>query len=305
MSPDTSLCQLPRVDRQDDLVTLRRKPFRLFTPKKLVLFSIVPVTAAIGIALFPLTATSQSQTTPARPRVPVVTATAAGGNVPHVTEFVGIVQSLQNTLIRPQTDGVLTRLAFNEGDRVSKGQLLATIDDRPYRAALASVRAQLARDTAQLKSAEADLNRSRALRQQNTVSQQTVDQQTAVVDQLRATMAIDQANIEMAEVNLSYTQIHSPLTGRVGLRQLDAGNIVRSSDTGGLVSVVQVSPISVVFSVPQQIVEELRAHSKTGAGAEIEAIDRENQTVVARGKIAAFDNQIESGTGTARSPCRI
>ncbi|MBB3237017.1 efflux RND transporter periplasmic adaptor subunit [Phyllobacterium endophyticum] len=291
----------PKANLLNGSPRLSYKPSRFFTPKKLALLSTVAIAATIGLSLFASSSTSQSPIAPPRkPVVPVVTARASAGSVPHLTGFVGIVQSLQSSLIRPQIDGALTQLVFNEGDLVAKGQLLATIDDRPYRAALESAQAQLARDRAQLKSAESDLGRAKALRQQNTVSQQTVDQQTAVVDQLRATTAIDQANIDMAEVNLSYTRIHSPLNGRVGLRQVDAGNTVRSSDANGLVSVVQVSPISVVFSVPQQILAELRAHSRTGAGADIEAIDREKQTVMARGKIVAFDNQIDSMTGTAR-----
>ncbi len=257
----------------------------------------IVVTAGAGAAY---NASSQTQTVAAAPPpTPVKVARAAVLDVPHVIEVVGTVDSLSDMLIRSQVEGVLTAVNFEEGDLVRAGALLATIDDRPYRAALAAAKAQLARDRALLAAAERELARAQALQRQNVSSVQTVDQRSAEVEQLRATVALNEANVESAEVNLSFTKIYSPTTGRAGLREVDPGNLVRPADAHGIASIVQMDPISVVFTIPQQILAQLKEHARLTGGGDVAIIDRESGTRI-KGKLAAFDNRIGDGTGTAR-----
>jgi RND family efflux transporter MFP subunit len=252
-------------------------------------------------ASFSLNASSQTPTTMSSPQpVPVLVVKAIQRDVPHSVTVTGTVLSQKDTVIRAQVDGILQELLFKEGDLVREGDLIATIDDRRYQAALDAARAQLQRDQATLSSANRDLSRAKMLLGQNVTSQQLVDQQMAQVEQLDATVAYDKANVEAAEINLSFTKIYSPTTGRVGLRQVDAGNYVRQADTSGIVSVVQMDPISVVFNVPQQIIAELRQHTRSVDGAAIAVIDRTSGEDIAEGSITAFDNRVGETSGTTR-----
>lgn len=234
------------------------------------------------------------------PPVPVQVVRAQTQDVPHVFEAVGTVEPLQSVVVRTQVDGILTRVAFGEGDMVRAGQLLATIDDRAPRAALEAAEAQHARDEAQLRLAELNLERYRTLLDRNAIARQAVDTQTAEVDQLRATVRLDRANVEAARVNLSYTRILSPVTGRAGIRRVDAGNLVRTADADGLVSISQVNPISVIFTAPQQVLGRIRTTAARPDGAVVEAVDREAGVMLGRGRITAFDNGIDAGSGTSR-----
>ncbi len=271
------------------------KPKRLRWP--LFFGAMVAAAAAGGVAY---NASSQAQTAAAPPPpTPVKIARAAVFDIPHVVEVVGTVDSLKDTLIRTQVEGVLTAVSFNEGDLVQAGDLLATIDDRPYRAALAAAQAHLARDRAMLAVAERELTRAQTLLKQNVTSIQTVDQQSAEVEQLRATIALDEANVESAAVDLSFTKIYSPTTGRAGLREVDPGNLVRPADASGIASIVQMDPVSVVFSVPQQMLAELKIHARSSNGSGVAILDRGSGQRI-EGKLAAFDNRIGDGTGTAR-----
>jgi RND family efflux transporter MFP subunit len=263
-----------------------------------LLFGVLVAAAAAGGVTY--NASGQAQTVAAPPPpTPVKIARAAVFDIPHVVEVVGTVDSLKDTLIRTQVEGVLTAVNFNEGDLVQAGDLLATIDDRPYRAALAAAQAQLARDRALLAVAERELARAQTLLRQNVSSVQTVDQRSAEVEQLRATIALDEANVESAQVNLSFTKIYSPTTGRAGLREVDPGNLVRPADANGIASIVQMDPVSVVFSVPQQMLAELKDHARSSNGSGVAIIDRGSGQRI-QGKLAAFDNRIGDGTGTAR-----
>lgn len=245
--------------------------------------------------------TGQTQQQPAaQPPVPVRTVAAERRDVRHEIEAVGTVESLQDVVIRSQVDGVLTRLHFAEGDLVRRGELLATIDDRPQRAALDAAQAQLARDSAQLRAAELDLARYQSLVSRSAISQQLVDQQRAQTDQLRATVRLDSANLDTARVNLSYTRIVSPVSGRVGIRRVDAGNLVRTSDADGIVSVAQVNPISIVFPVPQSRLADLRTSARDAQGAVVEAYDSDGGASLGTGRITAFDNAFDARTGTGR-----
>lgn len=258
---------------------------------------LVAAAVAGGVAYHASTQARMAAAPP--PATPVKIARAAVFDIPHVVEVVGTVDSLKDTLIRPQVEGVLTAVNFNEGDLVQAGDLLATIDDRPYRAALAAAQAQLARDRAMLAVAERELSRAQTLLRQNVSSVQTVEQRSAEVEQLRATIALDEANVESAEVNLSFTKIYSPTTGRASLREVDPGNLVRPADANGIASIVQMDPVSVVFSVPQQLLAELKDHARSSNGSGVAIIDRNSGRRI-QGRLAAFDNRIGDGTGTAR-----
>lgn len=255
----------------------------------------------LTLAALAYSGTGRTQQQPApQPPVPVRTVMAERRDVGHEIEAVGTVESLQDVVVRSQVEGILTRLHFAEGDLVRRGQLLATIDDRAQRAALEAAQAQLARDSAQLRAAELDLARYQSLVARNAISQQMVDQQRAQTDQLRATVRLDGANVDTARVNLSFTRIVSPVSGRVGIRRVDAGNLVRTSDVDGIVSVAQVNPISIVFPVPQSRLADLRASARDAQGAIVQAHDSDGGALLGTGRITAFDNAFDVRTGTGR-----
>jgi membrane fusion protein, multidrug efflux system len=226
-------------------------------------------------------------------------------DVPHVVEAVGTVRSLQQITVRAQVEGILTSVDFVEGGHVSQGQVIARIDHRAARAALLAAEAQLQRDIAQLRAAELDLDRYRNLVARDAIARQSVDQQTAQVEQLRAIVRLDQANVATTKVNLSFTQIHSPVTGRVGIRRIDAGNLVRPSDPDGIVSVAQINPISVVFPVPQATFAELGDTLRARGNAVVEVRDRNGGQRLATGSITALDNAIDVRSGTADVRARM
>ena len=237
----------------------------------------------------------------AQPTVdPVVVAVTKVGrsDVPLLVTAIGNVQSLNNVVLKPQISGVLTKVLVHEGQRVERGQLLASIDDRPVRAAENQARAIESRDRANLKIAELDLKRDENLLAGEAIAGQTVDQQRALVEQLKATVDSDAAAVQTAEVQRSYASIVSPIAGRVGMRRVDPGNLVQANDPNGLFSVVQIDPISVVFSVPQQDLSRLQHLLENPAGAPVVAFDRDAGTTLATGHLTNIDNQIDATTGT-------
>jgi RND family efflux transporter MFP subunit len=211
---------------------------------------------------------------------PVVVAVTKVGrsDVPLLVTAIGNVQSLNNVVLKPQISGVLTKVLVHEGQSVERGQLLASIDDRPVKAAENQARAIESRDRANLKIAELDLKRDENLLAGEAIAGQTVDQQRALVEQLKATVDSDAAAVQTTEVQLSYASIVSPIYGRVGMRRVDPGNLVQANDPNGLFSVVQIDPISVVFSVPQQDLSRLQHLLENPAGAEATAFDRDAAT---------------------------
>jgi len=219
-------------------------------------------------------------------------------DVPLLITAIGNVQSLNNVVLKPQIGGVLTQVLVHEGQHVERGQLLASIDDRPLRAAENQARAIESRDRANLKIAEIDLKRDENLLAGEAIAGQTVDQQRALVEQLKATVDSDRAALETAVVQRSYASIVSPTTGRIGMRRVDPGNLVQANDPNGLFSVVQIDPISVVFSVPQQDLSRLQPLLANPSGAQAIAFDRDAGTTLATGHLTNIDNQIDSATGT-------
>jgi RND family efflux transporter MFP subunit len=240
---------------------------------------------------------------PAPPQVvadPVLVSVArvSRSDVPLQLTAIGNVQSLNNVVLKPQISGVLTQVLVHEGQPVQKGQLLASIDDRPFKAAENQARAIESRDRANLKIAELDLKRDENLLAGEAIAGQNVDQQRALVEELKATVQSDAAAVQTAEVQRSYASIISPVTGRVGMRRVDPGNLVQANDANGLFSVVQVDPISVLFSLPQQDLPRLQHLLADPTHAEVTAFDRDAGTTLASGHLTNIDNQVDPATGT-------
>lgn len=245
----------------------------------------------------------QQATTPhVQAAVPVRVVSVAQQDVPRYASAIGSVLSLHSVEVRPQVEGVLTQVLVKEGQWVKEGDLLATLDDRAIRASLDQARAQLGQSQAQIQVAGVDLKRYRLLSTDDGVSKQTLDQQQALVNQLQATVKGNQAAIANAEVQLSYTQIRSPVTGRVGIRNVDPGNLVRSGDTQGLFSVTQIDPIAVEFALPQQMLPTLQALLKAPTAARVQAyMDADGErNLLGEGHLALIDNQVSANTGTVR-----
>jgi membrane fusion protein, multidrug efflux system len=231
--------------------------------------------------------------------VPVTVAAAEQRDVPNRLSSVGTVQSLHSVVIRPQVSGVLTEVLFKEGQLVERGALLARIDDRTIQATLAQLQAERSSKAAQLRMAELDFTRYRSLIDQNVVSRQTIDKQAALVDELKAGVLASDATIAQQRVQLSFTQIVSPVRGRVGIRRVDPGNVVQAGDVRGLVTVTQTDPISVVFTLPQDLLSSLQDAARNPTASTVTAYDRGDITL-GSGQLTAFDNEIDATTGTIR-----
>ena len=240
--------------------------------------------------------------------VPVRVVQVLEQDVPRYVSGIGAVLSLHSVTIRPQIDGILTAIQVEEGQTVKAGDLLATLDDRSIKASLDQARAQLGQNQAQLQVALVDLKRYQLLSVDNGVSRQTLDQQQALVNQLKASAQGDQATIAAAQVQLSYTQIQSPVSGRVGIRAVDAGNFLRVSDAQGLFSVTQIDPIAVEFSLPQQqlplLHELLMAEQPARVKAFIGNADN-SATPLGEGRLSLIDNQVSATTGTIKAKAQF
>lgn len=235
--------------------------------------------------------------------VPVTVEIAVARDVPQAVSGIGTVEPLHAVTLRPQVDGVLAEVLFQEGQDVRRNELLARIDDRSYTAALMQAQAELARSQAQLKAAELDRARYDSLLGKNAISRQMAEQQVATVEQLQAAVRAGEAAVAAAQVQLSHTQIKSPIAGRVGMRRIDAGNLVRAGDTQGLVAVTQIDPISVVFSLPQELLPQIRPllqGASEGHPAGVAVHERDAVTPLAQGRLSMIDNQVDPTTGMVR-----
>jgi multidrug efflux system membrane fusion protein len=235
---------------------------------------------------------------PAGP-VPAVLGTVEARNFPRYLDGLGTVQAFNTVTIRSRVDGQLKKIAFQEGQEVRAGDVLAQIDPDPYRTQVEQMEAKKAQDEAQLQNARLELSRDSRLLAEKIVAQDVYDTQKALVDQYTATVKADQAAIDNARVQLNYTTIASPIDGRAGLRLVDEGNIIRSGDSNGIVVLTQMRPISIIFTLPEQSLNEIQQHQAEGPRT-ILALDRDNRTVLDEGKLTVIDNQIDSTTGTIR-----
>ena len=234
------------------------------------------------------------------PPQPVGVATIGHGDVRIVLSALGTVTPLATVTVKTQISGQLVQIAFQEGQLVHQGDFLAQIDPRPYQVALEQAEAQLVRDQATLKGAQVDLARYRTLVAQDSIAKQTLDSQVATVGNLQGTVQLDQASIDSAKLNLTYCHIIAPVDGQVGLRQVDPGNYVQTSDTNGVVVITQMQPISVIFSVPEDGLADIIARLRSGATLSVDAYDRANLRGLATGQLATLDNQIDTTTGTLK-----
>lgn len=232
-------------------------------------------------------------------------ATAERADIPVVLDALGTVTSAATVTVRPQVSGVLQKVEFREGQMVKAGQLLATIDPRQFEMALLQASGQRQRNEAQLASAKVTLQRFRTLLEQDSIARQEVDTQAALVKQLEGTIASDRATESVARLNLSYSRIVAPISGRVGLRVVDVGNVVGANDANGIVVITQVTPIDVQFSVPQDLVPEVQGRVNEGAKMQVTALDRTRANTLDTGTFSTLDNQIDTQTGTVRAKARF
>jgi membrane fusion protein, multidrug efflux system len=231
---------------------------------------------------------------------PVAVATVQKGDMPVTLTGLGTVTPLATVTVKTQINGYLTEVAFQEGQMVKKGDFLAQIDPRPYQVALEQAEGQLAKDQALLKNAQVDLQRYNTLVAQNSIATQTRDTQVSLVAQDQAALKTDQAQVDAQKLNLVYAHIVSPVTGRVGLRQVDAGNYVQTSDPNGIVVVTQLQPISVIFTLPEDNLPAVMKQVHAGASLSVTAYDRTGTTELGKGRLETVDNQIDTTTGTVK-----
>ncbi|RII84497.1 MdtA/MuxA family multidrug efflux RND transporter periplasmic adaptor subunit [Neopusillimonas maritima] len=232
--------------------------------------------------------------------VPVRTATATESSVQVVLPAVGTVTALNTVTVTSRVEGELEAVLFAEGQKVQAGDMLARIDPRPYQVALDQALGQQAQNQALLENAQRDLRRYEQLFKQNSLARQQLDTQRALVQQYQGALVSDQAEVDNARLQLEFAQIKAPISGRVGLRKVDPGNLIGAGDTEGLVVITQTQPISVLFSLPQAQLPEVRAQLRDGNTLTVILYDSTNTRELARGVLVSIDNQIDVATGTVR-----
>jgi len=256
--------------------------------------------AALGWIVFHSMGAQSSRQTRANTPVPAVLATAQKGDITITERELGTVTPLANITVRTQINGQLQQVAFQEGQIVQAGDFLAQIDPRPYQTALEQAEGSLKRDEALLAEAQIDLERYRKLVAQDSISKQQFDTQASLVEQYEGAVETDQGQIDSDKLNLIYCHVTAPVTGRVGLRQVDAGNYVQTSDTNGLVVLTQLQPITVIFTLPEDDLPAVMKRLSMGAELQTIAYDRTESTKLATGKLISTDSEIDPTTGTIK-----
>jgi multidrug efflux system membrane fusion protein len=315
-SPETRPAETRPLDQYPQIDLDENRPSRSYWWVWLLVF------AAIGFGCYKLyqfegskKAAIASKKAMLKPRsIPVVAATARQGNMPVYLQGLGTVTAFNTVSVKPRIDGQLISVSFKEGQFVNKGEVLAEIDPRPFQVALAQAegnlaqaKGTLAKDQAALKDAQVNYVRDQQLYKNQIIAKQQLDTQLAAADQVRgsieadqATIATAQAAIDSAKLNLTFTKITAPISGRIGLRAVDVGNIVHASDANGIAVITQLQPISVIFNLPEEQLQPVLERMRAGAKLQAEAYDRNMQKKLADGTLMSVDNQIDTATGTAR-----
>ena len=303
--PAAAEWRAPTVERVDEHPALTRPPPRTRRWLWIVVAAVVILIAVAGWFWFgraaedPAKAARGKGDPNARP-VPVIATAARKGTIDVYIDALGTVTPRNMVVVHPRVDGQLMTVAFREGQDVKAGDLLAQIDPRPFEVLLTQANGQMARDQALLKNAQVDLERYRTLLAQDSISKQQVDTQEALVRQNQGTVASDQGAIDGAKLQLTYARITAPISGRVGLRQVDPGNIVHTSDANGLVVIAQIKPVTVIYPVPEDNVPRIVKRTQSGQELAVDAFDRSGKNKLASGKMLTLDNQIDTTTGTVK-----
>jgi membrane fusion protein, multidrug efflux system len=232
--------------------------------------------------------------------LPVVAAPVTQGSIDIYLTALGTVTPRNMVTVRSRVDGQLMQVAFREGQLVKAGELLCEIDPRPFEVQLTQAQGQMAKDQALLKNAQLDLERYRTLLAQDSIAKQQVDTQESLVRQYQGAVQADQGQIDSAKLNLTYSRVTAPISGVVGLRQVDPGNVIHASDANGLVVITQIQPITVLFPIPEDNLQQVLKRLKSGAALPVEAWDRAQKVKLATGKLLTVDNQIDTATGTVK-----
>jgi multidrug efflux system membrane fusion protein len=231
--------------------------------------------------------------------IPVAVAKVETRDLPVYLSGLGSVEAFNTVVVKSRIDGQLVQIAFREGQEVKQGDLVAVIDPRPYEVALAQAQATLYKDQAALKDAKLNMDRFAGLVKDGVIPQAQYDTQVAQVGQLEGAVRADQAQVDNVKLNLTYTRITAPVSGRVGLRQVDIGNMIHATDPNGLVVITQLQPIAVIFTLPEDNLPSVTQHMR-GGQLQVEAYSRDDQTRLATGKLLTIDNQIDTATGTGK-----
>jgi multidrug efflux system membrane fusion protein len=242
----------------------------------------------------------KSANPPAPPAIPVVTAVARTGNQPIYLIGLGTVTPFATVEVRSRVDGQIMTMPFREGQLVSQGDLVAQIDPRPFDVQLLQAQGQQERDQALLANARVDLERYRILYSQDSIPKQTYDTQASLVRQYEAAVKADEGPVENARLQLVYAHITAQVTGRIGLRQIDPGNIIHATDTNGLAVITQLQPISVIFNIAEDSVPRVAKKLREGRSLQVQAFDRDFKKQIAGGTLLTIDNQVDVNTGTVR-----
>ncbi len=265
----------------------------------LVVLAVIGGVGYIGYDRIYLPRTMPVAAPPKRP-IPVLTSTIRQGDMSLYLNGLGTVTAFNSVTVRSRVDGELVKVAFTEGQRVKQGDLLAEIDPRPFQVQLNQAEGPLTRDQAALEIAKQTLERLNQLSVSNAVSQQEIDTQTSLMKQAEGAIQTDRAQIANAKLQLDYCSITSPITGRIGLRLVDRGNMIRANDPNGLAIVTQLQPIAVIFTIPQDEIGRVRKRMLADSKLQVEAYNRDFSIKLASGTLAALDNQVDSTTGTVR-----